>query len=274
VAGAGHRMFVSLRLPGARQAPELALLSAAVRARVAGEAAGGRSSDQQARGGQPGLLRLPADTRPAQAPRSGLRAQDGVAHHAPAGTLGTTARRPGAGGRAEPAMGLRHHGYPGVGWTEGTLGDHHRLCGPDGAGVALRHADHGRGFGRDAAGGCLPAIWRRSNTRPRDRVAQRQWAGVYVASLPAVCAGDGADPVPYASTEPGIERSGGSVLRRFKRDYVYQACLETLEQMAHQVPQWIAHYNQQAPHSALGMRTPAECYAEWRVKNKTLPVQI
>ena len=60
----------------------------------------------------------------------------------------------------------------------------------------------------------------------------------------------------------------------FKRDYVYQACLETFEKVAHQVPQWIEHYNQEAPHSALGMRSPAECYAEWSVKNKTRPVQI
>lgn len=59
-----------------------------------------------------------------------------------------------------------------------------------------------------------------------------------------------------------------------KRDYVYQACLETFAVVSSQVPQWIEHYNQRAPHSALGMRSPAEFYAEWRVKNKTLPVQI
>jgi len=59
----------------------------------------------------------------------------------------------------------------------------------------------------------------------------------------------------------------------FKRDYVYQACLETLAVVRSQVAQWIEHYNQQAPHSALGMRSPAEFYAEWIVKNKKLPVQ-
>ena len=58
----------------------------------------------------------------------------------------------------------------------------------------------------------------------------------------------------------------------FKRDYVYQACLETFEKVAHQVPQWIEHYNQEAPHSALGMLAPAEFYAEWRVKNTKRPV--
>jgi putative transposase len=59
----------------------------------------------------------------------------------------------------------------------------------------------------------------------------------------------------------------------FKRDYVCQACLETLEKVARQVPAWIEHYNREAPHSFLGMRTPAEFYAKWMVKNKTLPVQ-
>lgn len=54
----------------------------------------------------------------------------------------------------------------------------------------------------------------------------------------------------------------------FKRDYVYQACLETLEDVTRQMPAWIEHYNHQAPHSALGMQSPAEHYAEWLVKNK------
>ncbi len=60
----------------------------------------------------------------------------------------------------------------------------------------------------------------------------------------------------------------------FKRDYVYQACLETLEAVAQQVPGWMLHYNQEAPHSALGMRAPAEAYAAWVAINRQLPVQI
>ena len=219
-------MFLSLHMPGARQAPELALLSATVRASMAGEAAGCGRGDQRALGGKPGVLRLPADPRLAQAPRSGLRSQDGVANHAPAwvagdrsapaGALRATARGAGAGGRIEPAVGVGHHGHPGVGWPEGALGDHDRLCGPDGAGVALRQADHGRGSRRDAAGGRLPAIRRGSNPRSGDRVPQRQWAGVHLASVSPLRAGDGADPVPYAPTEPGVERVGGGVLRELQ----------------------------------------------------------
>lgn len=59
----------------------------------------------------------------------------------------------------------------------------------------------------------------------------------------------------------------------FKRDYVYQACLETMDDVARQLPGWIEHYNQQAPHSALGMQSPAEFYAVWLGKNKIRPVQ-
>jgi len=51
--------------------------------------------------------------------------------------------------------------------------------------------------------------------------------------------------------------------------YVYQACLETLEEVRRQVPAWIEHYNQEAPHSPLGMQSSAEFYAEWSVNNQT-----
>jgi hypothetical protein len=59
----------------------------------------------------------------------------------------------------------------------------------------------------------------------------------------------------------------------FKRDDVCQACLETLEAVGRQVPVWIDHDNREAPHSALRMQSPAECYAAWLVKNTTQPVQ-
>ena len=49
----------------------------------------------------------------------------------------------------------------------------------------------------------------------------------------------------------------------FKRDCVYQAYLETLEEVRRQGPAWIGHYNQEAPHSAFGMQSPAEFYAAW-----------
>lgn len=59
----------------------------------------------------------------------------------------------------------------------------------------------------------------------------------------------------------------------FKRDYVHQGELESLEAVAQQLPEWIKDYNEVAPHSALGMKSPAPFYADWLLKNKRMPVQ-
>ncbi len=60
----------------------------------------------------------------------------------------------------------------------------------------------------------------------------------------------------------------------FKRDYVYQGELESLEAVAQQLPEWIKDYNQVAPHSALGMKAPAEFHADRMSKISHPPVQI
>ena len=60
----------------------------------------------------------------------------------------------------------------------------------------------------------------------------------------------------------------------FKRDYVYQGELENREAVARKLPEWIEDYNQIAPHSALGMKAPAEFYADWMSKISHIPVQI
>ncbi len=60
----------------------------------------------------------------------------------------------------------------------------------------------------------------------------------------------------------------------FKRDYVYQKELPSLEAVARQIPEWIKDYNEVAPHSALGMKSPAEFYADWMSKISHTPVQI
>lgn len=60
----------------------------------------------------------------------------------------------------------------------------------------------------------------------------------------------------------------------FKRDYVYQGELENMEQVGRKLPGWILDYNEVAPHSALGMKSPAQFYADWmRSKITNLPVQ-
>lgn len=65
------------------------------------------------------------------------------------------------------------------------------------------------------------------------------------------------------------ERFFGSL----KRDYVYQSVVETRADIERQVPGWIQDYNEVAPHSALGMRVPAQFYREWMVKIGLTPVQ-
>lgn len=60
----------------------------------------------------------------------------------------------------------------------------------------------------------------------------------------------------------------------FKRDYVYQGALESFEAVGRQLPGWMQDYNEVAPHSALGMRSPAQWYGDWRTSQLTLgPVQ-
>ncbi len=46
----------------------------------------------------------------------------------------------------------------------------------------------------------------------------------------------------------------------FKRDYVYENCLDTPEMVMGMIPGWIEEYNTFAPHSALGMKTPMEFF--------------
>jgi putative transposase len=46
----------------------------------------------------------------------------------------------------------------------------------------------------------------------------------------------------------------------FKRDYVYENCLDDNETVISQIQKWVDEYNNYAPHSALGMKTPSEFF--------------
>ena len=46
----------------------------------------------------------------------------------------------------------------------------------------------------------------------------------------------------------------------FKRDYVYENCLDTPEIVLGKLQEWFEDYNSYAPHSALNMETPKEFY--------------
>lgn len=46
----------------------------------------------------------------------------------------------------------------------------------------------------------------------------------------------------------------------FKRDYVYENCLDNPKVIYKQIQKWVDEYNNYAPHSALNMKTPNEFY--------------
>jgi putative transposase len=46
----------------------------------------------------------------------------------------------------------------------------------------------------------------------------------------------------------------------FKRDYVYENCLDNAASVYNQIQNWVDEYNNFAPHSALKMKTPNEFY--------------
>ena len=49
-----------------------------------------------------------------------------------------------------------------------------------------------------------------------------------------------------------------SFVKTIKRDYVYSSDCETAEIVSEMLPKWIKDYNENAPHSALGMLNPME----------------
>ena len=226
MVGACHGMFYRLGLSGLGQATELVLRPAAIRAGMAGEATRGGSGDRPTLGNQPSLLWLPTDPRAAHAPGTDVRSQDRVGDDASARLalhqsnttrpVGAATRGTGARGRTEPALGLGHHGHPSMGRSEGTLGDHDRLCGSNGVGLALRHAYYSRGSGRDAARSDIPAVWGGTSPCAGDRVSQRQRAGIHVASVSAVRASHGTHPLPYAPAESAVEWVGRGLLRQLQ----------------------------------------------------------
>lgn len=49
-----------------------------------------------------------------------------------------------------------------------------------------------------------------------------------------------------------------SFVKTMKRDYVYMSDCESAEVVLKMIPEWFADYNENAPHSALGMMSPME----------------
>jgi len=69
-------------------------------------------------------------------------------------------------------------------------------------------------------------------------------------------------PITTPAYSPESNGLAEAFVGTFKRDYVDGAELQDAESVLAQLGRWIEDYNTQAPHSALGMRSPAEYRAE------------
>jgi transposase InsO family protein len=65
-------------------------------------------------------------------------------------------------------------------------------------------------------------------------------------------------PITTPAYSPGSNGLAEAFIGTFKRDYVDGAELRDAETVLAQLRAWIDDYNTQAPHSALGMRSPAD----------------
>ena len=65
-------------------------------------------------------------------------------------------------------------------------------------------------------------------------------------------------PITTPAYSPESNGLAEAFVHTFKRDYVLGAALRDAETVLAQLGDWIEDYNRQAPHSALGMRPPAE----------------
>jgi len=68
----------------------------------------------------------------------------------------------------------------------------------------------------------------------------------------------GLRPCFTAAYSPASNGMAEALVASFKRDYVYVNDCESADSVLSLLPSWFADYNEQAPHSALAMRSPRE----------------
>jgi transposase InsO family protein len=80
----------------------------------------------------------------------------------------------------------------------------------------------------------------------------------------------GLEPITTPAYSPQSNGLVEAFVKTFKRDYVAGAELWDAAGVLGQLPSWIDDYNQRAPHSALGMRSPAEYRAQLEVSSSSV----
>jgi len=89
----------------------------------------------------------------------------------------------------------------------------------------------------------------------------RDWQ--YTATASVLYAHElGLVPITTPAYSPQSNGLAEAFVGTFKRDYVDGAELRDAESVLKQLGGWIEDYNTQAPHAALGMRSPADYRAE------------
>jgi putative transposase len=69
-------------------------------------------------------------------------------------------------------------------------------------------------------------------------------------------------PVTTPARSPQSNGMSEAFVNTLRRDYIEGAELWSAAQVIEQLPQWFEDYNEEAPHSALGMKSPREYRAE------------
>ena len=71
-------------------------------------------------------------------------------------------------------------------------------------------------------------------------------------------------PITTPAGSPESNGMAEAFVNTMRRDYIDGADLSTAARVIEQIPGWTQDYNTFAPHSALGMKTPAEFRREQR----------
>jgi len=69
-------------------------------------------------------------------------------------------------------------------------------------------------------------------------------------------------PITTPASSPQSNGMAEALVKALKREYMAGADLREAESVLLQLAEWIEDYNTRAPHSALGMRSPAEYRTE------------
>ena len=69
-------------------------------------------------------------------------------------------------------------------------------------------------------------------------------------------------PLTTPARSPQFNRMSEAFVNTMRRDYIESAELWSAESVMQQVPEWFEDYNENAPHSALGMKSPRKYKAE------------